>query len=515
MSEVMHFPRVQPILWGDFYQSPQVQVSVHELLHDLVCGPFMNGLAQYRIARGQVLSPILINTPAPQCIWAFPSPLSSSPSILDVLQSWFPGTVPSPEVNETNLLYLILPPPETTIYISNGECDPIGNGVQGSHASFKYNQSSINDDVIWAWVKTGDFDRSTPKLFAQNVAYIIGHEIVEAFNDPIGGNEELGDPCESLPGFQYKGVWPVEMYWSDWDNGCIHGDQPPPMSTSFQTVDNYATIYVRGTDGNLWLERPPFGNVPPKRDLVDQNVFTFQALDDTIVLVLRADRSLWFEYGPFGQAPISPPMQVDGDVQAFQAYIPGSVLVLGTDGKLWYEYNLTGQVPPPRNFLADNVMMFEAVGQSDLFFLDRGRSLWLQQNAFQAGQPAPQLVDENVRAFHQWGLNESVWVLGTDGNLWLEYAPYGNVPPKRDPVDTNVLAFQPLSDTSAVVLHNDGKLVVVSGLFGEQAPIYANIATDVMEFVATDADNMLLLKTEGKLWYRSGSSHQLIDATVA
>ena len=44
---------------------------------------------------------------------------------------------------------------------------------------------------------------------------------------------------------------------------------------------------------------------------------TFQALSDTEVLVLGSNGNLWLEHGPFGEIP-PPRQQVDGNVYAFR-----------------------------------------------------------------------------------------------------------------------------------------------------------------------------------------------------
>jgi len=51
------------------------------------------------------------------------------------------------------------------------------------------------------------------------------------------------------------------------------------------------------------MEQPPFGNPPPQRVQVDATVFTFQALDNSHVVVLGTDGKLWLEQGPFGKVP--------------------------------------------------------------------------------------------------------------------------------------------------------------------------------------------------------------------
>ncbi len=92
MVDEMNFPKVQPILWGDYYASDPTIISfIRQLLSNLVSGPFMNGLAQYGIKRGSVLTPVVINlknNPAPSSIWDY--------DLEKTLLSWFPNQVPAP-----------------------------------------------------------------------------------------------------------------------------------------------------------------------------------------------------------------------------------------------------------------------------------------------------------------------------------------------------------------------------------------------------------------------------------
>jgi len=193
-------------------------------------------------------------------------------------------------------------------------------------------------------------------------------------------------------------------------------------------------IFVLGSDGNLWLENGPFGQVPPPRVPVDGNVDlckAFYALDQNTVYVCGSDGNLWLEYGPFGQVPLPPcngqssscRVQVDGSVAWFWPVNDYTgleqILVLGQDGKLWLEYEPFGQVPPPRVQIDANVAAF-------------GPGLW-------GGDISPTSGD--------------VLVVGDDLNLWDEVGPFGQVPLPdcngqssscRNRIDGNVIAFQPL-----------------------------------------------------------------------
>lgn len=51
--------------------------------------------------------------------------------------------------------------------------------------------------------------------------------------------------------------------------------------------------------------------------------------------------------------------------------------------------------------------------------------------------PPREQVDSNVQAFR--GLDtQTAFVLGNDGNLWLEHGPFQNIPPDREQVDGSV-----------------------------------------------------------------------------
>jgi hypothetical protein len=124
-----------------------------------------------------------------------------------------------------------------------------------------------------------------------------------------------------------------------------------------------------------------------------------------------------------------------------------------------------------------------------------------------------------VRAFAALGVYAFLWVLGTDGNLWLERSPFGKVPPARVLIDSNVLAFQPLDLNDVVVLRDDGTLWLEQGSSG--TPTRTQIDANVMEFAATDTQNMLVLGGDGKLWWEQGPfgtlppARKLVDTIVA
>ena len=81
---------------------------------------------------------------------------------------------------------------------------------------------------------------------------------------------------------------------------------------------DFQNVLVLGTDGNLWLEHPPWvrpGSIP-HREQIDSNVAGFQGLDAQNVMVLGKDGNLW--HAPFGNVPPKRDW-IDRNVEDFQA----------------------------------------------------------------------------------------------------------------------------------------------------------------------------------------------------
>jgi hypothetical protein len=159
------------------------------------------------------------------------------------------------------------------------------------------------------------------------------------------------------------------------------------------------------------------------------------------------------------------------------------------------------------------------VNSNYIFVLGNDGNLWLDTGPFGTVPPSRQHVDTNVRSIGALGVYAFLWVLGTDGNLWLELSPFGTVPPQRVLIDSNVNLFQPLDLNDVIVLRNDATLWLEQGSSG--TPKRTQIDATVMEFVATDTNNVLVLGGDGKLWWETGPfgtvppKRQLVDATVA
>jgi hypothetical protein len=234
-KRVIDTPQIILILWDNVFATNTAAVSsARQLVTDLVTGPFVNGLAQYGVAHGTLLSVAIIDTnvvPAP-ATWD----ISDGKDGVQ-LKSWLNGgTVsPAPVQDESLKVYLIILPTSTQLTNGTNADGTPNTTVAGWHHHTKYNANSKNDDLFWGVVQTRPNTLTTGKeaAFINSFAYAVGHELCEAFTNPDGngyfnGACEIGDLCEAdaagnLLTFAYN-TWSVEPYWSTWDNACIHGD---------------------------------------------------------------------------------------------------------------------------------------------------------------------------------------------------------------------------------------------------------------------------------------------------
>ncbi len=300
---------------------------------------------------------------------------------------------------------------------------------------------------------------------------------------------------------------------------------------------NQLQIFVRGTDGNLWLETGPFGNVQrtiETRTQIDANVSNlysqagvnrvwrtpFQAINPGEVYVLGSDDNLWLEHAPFGAVPPSR-IQVDGNVSTFQAVDLGTILVLGTDGNLWLETAPFGNVPPHRIQIDSSVQAFQALDLNTIFVLGTDGNLWLETAPFgQQIPPTRQQVDSNVIQF--WAMDSgTVYVLGSDLNFWYEPGPFGDVDitvSLRTQLATNVNDFQPLrligyegssgginggiADVVFIMDH-EGILRLAQGPFeglDHTSQTSQLICSNVIAFDAQDPSSLVVIDGNQNLW---------------
>ncbi len=154
-----------------------------------------------------------------------------------------------------------------------------------------------------------------------------------------------------------------------------------------------------------------------------------------------------------------------------------------------------------------NRSSFAPVSPTEAYVLGSDGNLWLEQ--FGSGQTTRVQVDGDVQAFQPLGCAQAL-VLGLDSNLWLEQGPWGTVPPMRQQVDANVKAFQALSlgtITQIYVLGQDGNLWLEQAPFGQQVPLMRQqVADQVADFFGVSATEVYVLGSDGNLWLSRASS---------
>jgi hypothetical protein len=269
---------------------------------------------------------------------------------------------------------------------------------------------------------------------------------------------------------------------------------------TFQQPPATQSVFVLDVDGTLWLEDPPFGQVPPRRHQVDTNVRTFQSLGEHRVFVLGNDGTLSLDQGTFGTLAATK-QQIDRNLVNFQALDSQNIIVLGSDAKLWLEGTPFGTVPPARSLVDVNIRGFQAFDAQNVLVVDHEDNLWLDQAPFGALPPTRQQLDANVWSFYSPQLNGSIFVLDGNGSLWLEQPPFGNIPPLRQQIDESVDSFQALNNTSAVwALREDGNLWLEQAPFPPSGASRQQIGTSVRAFQPLDVNHALVLLTDGNLW---------------
>ncbi len=243
------------------------------------------------------------------------------------------------------------------------------------------------------------------------------------------------------------------------------------------------------------------------------------------IFVLGSDGNLWLEEGPFGQQIPPPRVPIDGNVDlyaAFQAFFANEVFVCGSDGNLWLEQGPYGTVPLPgssyppspssRVQIDGNVSGFYAWDPGNVFVLGKDGNLWLEfgfGTTNPAVPPPRYQVDGSVAEFQPVSLDE-VFVLGQDGNLWQEFGPFDTVPlPScnggtsgcRNQVDGNVNSFWALDSNNVFVVGNDGNLWLETGPFGKQVPPpRVQVDGNVAGIWAVDTSTIYVLGKDGNLW---------------
>lgn len=214
---------VKVLCWGQFYDDQRDALkNAFKLCSDLVTGPYLNGLAQYGIGRGRMAG-------AASVIFNQPPPTLSEDEARDQLLLFIADLSIPPAKDEDSLLYVLFLPPETKPTISSGKDD-----FCGYHQWAKFHDDSKESDVFFCIIRTDSADKSSGEAFIKSVSYCVSHEIAEALTSRDGrgyhnGSCEIGDLCEQTGNHTYRG-WQVEQYWSQWDPGCINGEDPVSLT---------------------------------------------------------------------------------------------------------------------------------------------------------------------------------------------------------------------------------------------------------------------------------------------
>jgi predicted RNase H-like nuclease len=95
------------------------------MISDIVTGPFMNGMAQYGVRRGSVGNTVIIDDTNPPSTIVYTNTSNQLvDQITQKLIGWVKaGLVPAPPSTALDVMYLIIPPSETTPEMYNGAGD--------------------------------------------------------------------------------------------------------------------------------------------------------------------------------------------------------------------------------------------------------------------------------------------------------------------------------------------------------------------------------------------------------
>jgi hypothetical protein len=162
---------------------------------------------------------------------------------------------------------------------------------------------------------------------------------------------------------------------------------------------------------------------------------------------------------------------------------------------------------------------FQPLSSTEAYVLGSNGNLWLETGPWGPVPPPRHQVDGNVTSFQALSATEA-YVLGSNGNLWLETGPWGPVPPPRHQVDGNVTNFQALSATEAYVLGSDGNLWLETGPWGTVPPPRHQVDGNVIAFQALSPTEAYVLGSDGNLWLETGPwgtvppARQQVDGNV-
>jgi hypothetical protein len=169
--------------------------------------------------------------------------------------------------------------------------------------------------------------------------------------------------------------------------------------------------------------------------------------------------------------------------------------------------------------------------QIQAFVLGSDGNLWLETGPFNdlaRTLATRQQIDANVSNLYSQVGESRVWrtgfqainageifVLGTDNTLWLEHAPFNSVPPSRTQIDSNVETFQAIDVGTVFVLGTDGNLWLETAPFWNAPSARQQVDGNVLAFQALDTQTVFVLGTDGNLWLETGPFNDLSRTLAA
>ena len=199
---------LQLIFWGTAWTQPSTVPSASQVtgaIQNMLAGPFMSALRQYRVGFGTLRGTTLVLSNPP-------NPFSSDDWHNLIWDQIDQGTFPEPDDDGGRNLYIFIPPPGVS-YNQPGVC------THGYPGDFDF---PADYDRAWAGfvLNDGNIDTITTSL---------SHELLEACTDPeddgwtIDGRsppvDEIGDICTKTVS-RVNGV-AVQGYWSHFDRACV------------------------------------------------------------------------------------------------------------------------------------------------------------------------------------------------------------------------------------------------------------------------------------------------------
>jgi hypothetical protein len=202
------------IFWGTTWSTTTAPRAgqIIDAVINILGGPYMSGLRQYRNIRKGTLRGITLVTAAQGSSPARPPNPFSNGDVQTLISNLIAaGRLPSP-ASDGQLLYCVVMPPNTNF----------SGGFAGEHTYYGYGGQNAH----YAWV--------TNNGTLGGVTSIFSHELVESVTDPEG-SAILGIPgtcsqsgwCEIADVCYFNGVVngvTVQAYWSNSDNGCVIPD---------------------------------------------------------------------------------------------------------------------------------------------------------------------------------------------------------------------------------------------------------------------------------------------------